>query len=268
MMRVKFVIASVSAAALAMSALALTGQTAHAIDAPAPKANSCLQVPKSKAWENVAPIKVVSCDALHNSEAYKVIPYPANLGAPSTIADRTWELFGSKCTYEGFEEWLGTTKFRVPVRVYRIFRLPTDEQWKAGARWVACTAMALDKNGDARSVKGTLPSLLKSTPLIDWLACLGGTPKSGEWNPTTSCTSKSKWLMIIGIQVEGPIGPDYPKDVQAEADALCAESAKGLLKKGAKTKPVAGLGPKSDFPDGDPFAECFIAMADWTGKAS
>ena len=41
---------------------------------------------------------------------------------------------------------------------------------------------------------------------------------------------KSKWLMLIGIQVEGKVGPDYPKDLQAKADALCAKSAKGLVK--------------------------------------
>ena len=108
--------------------------------------------------------------------------------------------------------------------------------------------------------------LFKSLPLLDWVNCVKGTPKSGKWASWSPCTSKTKWLVVEGIQVKGKITANYPKDMQAKADALCAKQAKPFLKKGAKTAPVAGLGPKKDSPQGDPFGDCFIALTEWNGK--
>lgn len=105
-----------------------------------------------------------------------------------------------------------------------------------------------------------------STPILDWLLCVAGTPKSGQWNKSVTCSGSAKWLIIPGGQVKGKIGKAYPKDLRGMADAMCAKNAKPYLKKGAKAKSIAGLGPKSDFPQGDPFADCFIPLATWNGK--
>lgn len=80
--------------------------------------------------------------------------------------------------------------------------------------------------------------------------------------------SRSKYLLTGGVEVKGTIGPKYPKDLQVKANAACSKTFKGFLKKGAKSKVVAALGPKSDFPEGYPFAECFLVQADWNGKST
>lgn len=265
-MVIRRVIASISAAALAVSALALVGTPAQAEEVE-PKKDDCLLVKKDLAWENYGAFTIVPCDESHNSEVYKVVPYPDDLGAPSTIKDQASELFWESCGYGTLGDWLGTTNYKIPLLVFTVVRLPTDEQWEAGARWIACSAVREAGNFSAMSYKGTLPDLLASTPLIEWAFCMKKTPKSGAQNAAGPCSKKSQWLRIDGIGFKAKVGPTYPKDVQAKADGLCAKVAKSLLKKGASTPALAALVPKKYLPPNQVFGECFIKVVDWTGKA-
>lgn len=265
-MRYPRVLAIASSALIAAASLTVAGGSAHA-DGAEPAVDSCLEIPRDKGYEAYGPFAIVDCDEPHNAQVFEVAKYPSDLGAPSTIVDRVYELFGSTCNYGNYVSWLGANKLSLPIKGFTIPRLPTDEQWEAGARWVACSASIPDAKGTLTRLEGNLPDVYAASPVEDWLLCLSSTPKSGVWNKVAPCTAKAKWLVLSGIQVKGKIGKDYPRDMQAKADALCAKNAKPFLKKGAKSKAVAGLGPKADFPDGNPFGDCFILKADWNGKA-
>ena len=264
--RFRRLLAIVSSALVAAASLTVVGGSARADDSQ-PTADSCLEIPRDQGYDAYGPFEVVDCETPHNAQVFEVAKYPPDLGAPSTVVDRVYELFGSTCNYGNYVSWLGADKLSLPIKGFTVPRLPTDEQWEAGARWVACSASIPDAKGTLMSLEGDLPDLFAATPVEDWLLCVNSTPKSGQWNRLVSCTAKAKWLVISGVQVKGKIGKDYPRDMQAKADALCAKKGKPFLKNGAKSKAVAGLGPKSDFPDGNPFADCFIVKADWNGKA-
>ena len=259
-------VAVTSSLVLAGAALTALGESAKAEDS-GPAVDACLEVPRDRAFDAAAPFEVVDCAEPHNAQVFERAAYPDDLGAPSTISDRVYELFGKTCNYDNYLSWLGAAKVSLPIRGYTIPRLPSDDEWEAGARWVACSAFIPDAKGNLTPLEGSLPALFASTPILDWLLCVAGTPKSGQWNQPVSCTGSAKWLFVAGGQVKGKIGKKYPKDLQAKADAMCAKYAKPFLKNGAKSKAVAGLGPKADFPDGNPFADCFIVKADWNGKA-
>jgi hypothetical protein len=262
--RVVAVLASILLGAGTLVGGATTSQAAES----EPQVNDCLTIEDGRFWEPDTLAAIVECDTPHNAEVYAVVAYPADAGAPSTIRDQIWDLFGGECNQGPALAWLGAPQStQIPLRLYTIPRLPTDAEWEAGARWVACTASRPGSGpSGVATISQTLPELYASTTLQDWVNCIKGAPSSGKWLPWTACTSKSKWLVVQGVQVKGKVTGNYPKDLQAKANALCAKEAKPYLKKGAKTKPVAGLGPKKDFPQGDPFADCFIAFADWNGK--
>jgi hypothetical protein len=252
--------------ALALGAGLLLAHSASATaDVVEPKVNDCLLV-DGDSYDTTAAFDIVDCAETHNSEVIKVLPYPEDAGKPSTITDRVWELFGGECTYDEMKVWLGAGKVKLPLLAGRNFRLPSDAQWEAGARWVLCGSIRPSATGQAREYEGRLPAIFASTPFLEWAMCVTRTPKSGSWNDTEPCTSKSKWLFVPGIMIKGKPGKTYPKDFQARANALCAKEAKPFLKKGAKTKPVSGLGPASDFPPGEIYGDCFIAKGDWNGK--
>ena len=261
------VIAVLTCTVLGASFLVGSTGVALASDA-APQVNDCLKVDDGRFWEPDTLASIVECNTAHNAEVYAVVAYPDDAGAPSTIKDRIWDLFGGECNQGPALAWLGAPQStQLPLRLYTMPRLPTDAEWEAGARWVACTASRPGSGtSGVATLTQTLPALYASTTVQDWVNCIKGAPASGKWLPWAPCTAKSKWLVVQGVQVKGKVTGNYPKDLQAKADALCAKQSKPFLKKGAKTKPVAGLGPKKDFPQGDPFADCFIAFADWNGK--
>ena len=254
------------AASLALGASLLIGLGASASAADGdPAANDCLAV-DGELWDSMAPFEVVDCAEQHNSEVILLMDYPDDAGQPSSIADRVLEYFGDQCTYDVAYRWLGASKVELPMGFNWWVRLPSDEQWDAGARWAVCSSIRPGADGAPRSYTGTLPSLFASTPLKDWVVCAVGTPKSGKWTEWLPCKSKSKWLVISGIFFKGTPSKKYPKDVQAKANAKCAKVAKPFLKKGSKVKPIAGLGPAKDFPPGEIFGDCFIAYKEWNGK--
>ena len=253
------------ASALAASLLVVAQQSAVA-EETAPTVGDCLVIQKGTLFEFYGETTVVPCAEAHQSEVVEVIPYPEDEGAPSSIADRAWELFGGQCTYQSREDYLGTGSWRLPVRVYGAFRLPTDDQWEAGARWVLCTTYRPDAKFEPMSYKGDLPTLLAGSPGLEFLSCLNGTPKTGQWNDDVPCTKKAKWIVIMGVGFKGKPSNTYPKDVQKKADGLCAKRTKGLAVKGAKTPARAGLGPKSDMTDGSIYGDCYMAFKEWNGK--
>lgn len=250
--------------ALGASLLVGLGGVASAADRD-PTVNDCLAV-DGELWDSMAPFAVVDCAEQHNSEVILMMDYPADAGEPSSIADRVLEYFGDQCTYDVAYEWLGASKVKLPIAFNWWVHLPSDAQWEAGARWAVCSSIRPGPKGVPMSYTGELPKIFASTPLKDWAVCAPGTPKSGKWTDAIPCTAKSKWLIINGIGFKGTPSKKYPKDVQAKANAMCAKNAKAFLKKGAKTKPLAGLGPAKDFPPGEIFGDCFIAYKEWNGK--
>lgn len=249
----------------ALVAAALTAPAIASASEESPAVGDCLVVEKGTVWSFYGETSFVACDEAHESEVYEVIAYPQGEGAPSSIGERAWELFGEACSYTAFEDYLGTSSWKMPPRVYRAFRLPTDEQWEAGADWVLCTTVRPSAKGEPVAYSDTLPSLLADGPTLAFLTCLNKNPKSGKWNNGSTCTSKSKWLLISGVGFRAKVTGKYPKDVQKKADGMCAKNAKGLLSK--KSKAFAALGPKEEMTGGEVYAECFIVLKDWNGKS-
>lgn len=254
------------AASLALGTSLLVGLGASATAAEGdPAANDCLAV-DGDLWDSTAPFEIVECAERHNSEVVLIMDYPEDAKKPSSIANRVFEYFGDQCTYNAAKQWLGAGKTKLPMRIGSWVRLPSDAQWQAGARWAVCSSIRPGAKGKPMSYTGKLPEIFASSPLKDWVICAPATPKSGKWTDTAPCTSKSKWMAINGLFIKGTPGNNYPKDMQAKANAMCAKNAKPFLKKGSKVKPIAALGPAKDFPPGEIYSDCFIAYKEWNGK--
>ena len=262
-MSIRPVIAILTAGAMAATALVAVAAPAQAEE----DAVICLRIADDVVFETISEMTQVPCETPHNSEIIKTLAYPEDSGLPSTIADKVLELFGDQCTRKDLALWLGTSKFKMPLTVVRSLRLPTDEEWANGARWVACTAERLRVDGTAITIEGKMRDLIAAGPLIEWLLCLESAPKSGEWTYANTCSSQSRWVAINPVDVKGKITSNYPKDLQAKANAACAKMAQGLLKPGAKAKPIAALSPASAYPQGNPSAACFIPIKSWNGKS-
>lgn len=113
--------------------LTVMGQSAHAAD-PGLAVDSCLDIQKDRVFDALAPVGVVDCADSHTAQVFAGTNYPDGLGAPSTINDRVYELFGQSCNYDNYRAWLGAGKVGLPIKGITVPRLPSDDEWEAGAR--------------------------------------------------------------------------------------------------------------------------------------
>ena len=164
-------------------------------------------------------------------------------------------------------DWLGAPSgTTIPLRVVRTPRLPTDRQWDAGARWAVCTASHPHPSSYGAESRGTLPDLFASTPRIEWIECLDSRPRSGKFSFTLGCTSTSKWVYTGYFTVKGRVTKKYPQDLQSTANATCAKASARFAQAGPRVKAVAALFPRNYASTRDPYAECFIPLAQWNGR--
>jgi hypothetical protein len=112
--------------ALGASLLIGAGATAQAAEGD-PVVNDCLVV-DGDLWDSMAPFEIVHCAEAHNSEVIRVMEYPDDAGAPSTIADRVSEYVGDQCTFDVARTWLGAGSIDLPLSFRWWVRLPTNEQ--------------------------------------------------------------------------------------------------------------------------------------------
>lgn len=263
--RLRTLLALLAAASLA-GTISIGAASVARATAVAPAVGDCLALDLQRVGSATEPVMFVSCSSKHASEVFAVAAYPANAGAPSTIADRVWELFGSQCSSAVLAQWIKGFPVNMATAISRNFTLPSDDQWRAGARWVLCRTIRLGSSLSPISYAGALPKLFASTPLLGWLLCTKNKPMTARWNVSAPCSSGSVWLNIGGVDIVGQAGNPYPGALQKEADGKCAKAAKPVLAKGSPVLPVAALAPKEDFVNGSPFAECFIPVKEWNGK--
>lgn len=232
-----------------------------------PQMNDCLMADVDDAWATQASIVILDCAELHNAQVFKVLPYPDPDVRPSVIAQEYSIELLLACGQENVLDWLGApTDTSIPLRVVRTPRLPTDRQWEAGARWAVCTASHPHPSSYGAQSRGTLPDLFASTPRIDWIECLDSRPRSGKLSLTVGCTAASKWVYTGYFKVKGKVTKKYPEDLQSTANATCAKASAAVSKSGSRVKAVGALFPRKYVLPRDPYAECFIPLAQWNGR--
>lgn len=255
------IIAIVSATTFGLAITGLAALPSQA-DEPAVEVGDCLVV--EDAWSSTSPYKVVDCQALHNSEVYDIVPYPTRAGAPSTLSEEELSRIGDECSFIAFDSWLGKD-IALPTRIWSWFiSAPSDEAWEAGNREVLCRTMRPTAKYEALRYTGTIPDLIASTPILEWLNCMTSRPKSGANNASLACSAKTTYLLLGGVPVKGKVTAKYPKDLQLAADKACASMIKKYAKKGSTG--IAALLSKQSVGGGQVFTECFIQVKDWNGK--
>ena len=105
-----------AAACLALASTALVAGTTVAQAETAPVAGDCINV-EGDPWDSTAPFTLVDCAESHNSDVIKVLAYPADAGAPSTIKDQVWGIFDGQCTRNDVLKWLGAEKVKMPFLI-------------------------------------------------------------------------------------------------------------------------------------------------------
>lgn len=269
--------ASILSAALA--GVALLGGALVAVPAQAaetPQIGECLEYADLESLDS--PGASVACATEHNAEVFAVGVAPDSLGLPSQAFlpdQRRSEL----CTPPGgtnaraaMLDYLGLRDASIPLRTYFAVKLPTDEQWTAGDRWVRCLIAVNYEGAEApvlfQSWTGSAPDRVVSTGAGWLVTCGDGTPASGSFTIIVRCEGERWMLVANGVEVSGTAGTPYPgAALQAAADDACRTRTTPWLQDGATTF-IAALVTREEWQAGGRVALCWIRFADWNGQVS
>lgn len=266
-----FVTALAGATLLGGALVAVPAQAAET-----PEIGECLEYADLESLDS--PGTSVACATEHNAEVFAVGVAPDDLGLPSQAFlpdQRRSEL----CTPPGgtnaraaMLDYLGLRDASIPLRTYFAVKLPTDEQWTAGDRWVRCL-IAVNYQGTEvpvlfQSWSGSAPDRVVSSGAGWLLTCGDGTPASGSFTTIVRCDGERWALVANGVEVSGTAGTPYPgAALQAAADAACSTRVTPWLQDGATTS-IAALVTREEWEAGGRVALCWIRFADWNGQVS
>ena len=261
------VLATLAATGLiAATCLAIPAASADTEETAAPKKGECFKYATKLLNQPYGAGQRVDCAKPHNGEVFAMAKYPDDLGAPSTVGDDIWQY--PLCFNPELRKYVTGKDTEMPLRVWFMPKLPTDAQWEAGARWVACTAYVPDAKEQPTTVRGSLPEdFAKAKDKLPYFYCAlsAKTPVSGTDVVDVACSTKSAWILAAYASVSGEPGNPYPSaELQKQADAACAKNAKPVMKKGAQVLAILPL--KKYYEMGYQSADCFIAVSSWNGK--
>jgi len=215
------------------------------------------------AYLPLEPPAVVDCDEDHTSETAVVVDTGLPLDAAyPTVDDLDDDYLGAAyddvCRYDTPQEYLGDESL---YQLYASYAqvLPTQEQWAAGARWVACDVYYGYSSPEV--APGRMAGALAGPDRDAYLYCLSGDVVSQE---TVPCT-EPHFAEPSGGTADVAEGSPYPTDQAARAvyAQSCQSSAVQYL--GGQVPAGVLVDITTDDQEGwegYPYAECILVPAD------
>ena len=126
---------TVTAAAAAATVLAalIAPPTAAAAE---PVVGTCFDYAKSTLGKVSSSATPVPCTAKHTAETYYARTLPDSFGIPSKASTAARLSAAEACSVAAMNTYVGLTDRRLPSRFLTAVLFPTNDEWKAGERWM------------------------------------------------------------------------------------------------------------------------------------
>jgi hypothetical protein len=236
--------------------------------AAAPKFGTCWELRTSDFGSALDQPKRRPCSQPHDAETVWVatdtlddsLPYPteAQLDDTSGVVGKSLD---AACNWRTINTYLGDDAGYYVAFVSWEARLPSQEQWAAGARWIRCDAVyGVDR---PQLAPGRMSGALKGPHAADYRACYAGTPTDYDVVPC----AKPHTAEIVGVGEELPDDVAFPTQARARQAMAASACGGGLDDVFRDTPPPAGyqldLYIESDDSDPGKFTvSCVVDRAD------
>lgn len=267
----RIAIAAASAGLLAGSLLGSASVAAEDSAETQPAVGDCLVYDQQSWIDGIQSPDAMSveCTEPHNAEVFAIAAYPSDLPPSEFVQTEEYftALYDVTCSVDVLWRFIGE-RFGIPTRLEIVPKVPTDEEWAAGARWAACVVFD-DLRRDLVSWRGTLPDRVAAS-LRSIALCSRKPPVSGADVLRSVCNKKAKWIAvfyIFGLTQEPTPGAGFPgRDLQRGVNAICKRSARDFTKPGIKPRFIGAVVSEADWNIGIRAATCFIPLKAWNGR--
>lgn len=250
-----------------------------------PKVGQCWSATDSQAdaWADWRGSSPVDCTASH-------VLYTFELGKISGVAAKSWAVSSSSTALsdevQAKAEAACTTKKLLPdlkwneQLVQEFFFVPSEAQWKAGARWVRCDVGVLGYGAPLSDEVlaplpakiSTLVSIVSSDP-ARYDFCVNSPVPVSESGPLDNqaariadCRANPQWALVGHGNLTAPAGAAYPSEsvANAESATICSKYAAT-----SNELWIAYLPSKSDWRLGNARdVECWVGQKSDDGSGS
>lgn len=175
-----------------------------------PEAGQCHDLTSEEILESADTKKPVDCSEGHTSETVHVGTFkPAAQGEPSELTDDAANQKASATCRGEAAQYLGTTEGALQLTQVEVFWfVPTLEEVDAGATWLRCDVVVLERENVLMKLPQSMKGALKGEAGLEEYG-LCGTTRPGDKNfQRVVCSQEHAWRAISTIGIGG--GETYP----------------------------------------------------------
>ncbi len=251
---------SIAATAAAVAVASLVAPAPASAD---PLVGACYSYKSAVLKDVSTSARAVDCSADHTAETYYVGSLPGTFGLPSKASQAKILSAGRPCTVDAMNAYLGDQDRRLPSRFQTAVLFPTDDQWKAGERWVRCDVV-LQGGLQLKSYVGTAAALVAATPADQFNFCTPREPNARATAAYPCLKPKKNWIKVLDKELGGP-GSKFPgtNTVERKTRKLCEKQGKAWSGK-EKYPGWWAIWPTSvGWKQGRRSAQCFVPYAQY-----
>lgn len=253
--------------AAAAAATVLTALVAPPMAGAAePVVGTCYDYPKSTLGKVSSSATPVPCTAKHTAETYDARTLPDSFGLPSKASTAARLSAAEACSVAAMNAHVGLTDRRLPSRFLTAVLFPTNEQWKAGERWMRCDVV-LQGGTSLVTVTKPMAEVVAAAPAEQFDFCTPGTPNAKNTSAFPCTKPKVNWIKVLDKDLGSP-GTAFPgtRTVENRTKALCR--AQGKQWNGKEKYPGwwAIWPTAKGWREGRRSAECFVPYTQYQAE--
>lgn len=197
-------------------------------DPERPEVGQCHDLSAGQVLESADTEEPVDCSKDHTSETVFVGTFkPAAQGEPSELTDDAANQQASATCRGKAAQYLGATEGALQLTQVEVFWfVPTLEEVDAGAKWLRCDVVVLERENDLMQLPESMKGALKGEAGLEEFG-LCGTARPGDKNfERVVCSKEHAWRAISTVGIGG--SEKYPgtASVRGAGEEECESQAR------------------------------------------
>ena len=193
-----------------------------------PEVGQCHDLSSEQVLESADTEDPVDCGKDHTSETVHVGTFrPAAQGEPSELTDDAANQQASATCRGEAAQYLGTTEGALQLTQVEVFWfVPTLDEVDAGAKWLRCDVVVLEREDDLMKLPDSMKGALKGQAGLDDYGLCGTSRPGDKKFERVVCSQEHAWRAISTIGIGG--GEKYPGTaaVRSAGEEECESQAR------------------------------------------
>ena len=169
-------------------------------DMSAPEDDACRDLDAAAVSSPSDDTETVDCGEKHTAQTFYVGAFDETATKDTAYDDASLGASVAKTCRPRFRRFTGATdSLALRTVVTWAWWRPSEDAWKAGARWFRCDVVARSTGDELADLPETARGLLLGIPAARWMVCADGPTVADA--PRVACTEKHTWRAVSAVSI-------------------------------------------------------------------